>query len=119
MWNLIGEIYDTCGEQVDNIWVRLEYGWLSATAKNCGWTKDGIWKNELGGGMNRSLRIYLRREDCGSCGIVARDLDAKMPTCLLHNAQHAYYTAKINAKKDKFASVKDNKENNFCVTKNA
>ena len=49
----------------------------------------------------------------------ARDLDAKMPTCLLHNAQHAYYTAKINAKKDKFASVKDNKENNFCVTKNA
>ena len=83
MWNLIGEIYDTCGEQVDNIWVRLEYGWLSATAKNCGWTKDGIWKNELGGGMNRSLRIYLRREDCGSCG---RHV-IWMQKCL-----HAYYT---------------------------
>ena len=32
-------------------------------------------------------------------------------------AQHAFYTAKRNAEKDKFASVKDNKENILCITK--
>ena len=32
-------------------------------------------------------------------------------------AQQAIYTAKRNAEKEKFASVKDNKENIFCAAK--
>ena len=38
-----GEMNDTSGEQVVDIWSRLKQGLLSATEKTCGWTKKGIW----------------------------------------------------------------------------
>ena len=57
----------TAGKQVDNIWSSLKQGLLSATEKTCGWTKT-YGEKKGGGGMKRSVRIYLRREDCGSCG---------------------------------------------------
>ena len=57
----------TAGKQVDDIWSRLKQGLLSATEKTCGWTKT-YGEKKGGGGMKRSVRIYLRRKDCGSCG---------------------------------------------------
>ena len=67
-------------------------------------------ENKHGGGMRRSVSIYLRREDCGSC-MLNVDLDAK------RKAPHAVYTAKKNAEKEKFDSVKFNKENIFRFAK--
>ena len=37
---------DTAGEQVDNIWLRLRQGLVSATKKTNGWTKKGIWRKQ-------------------------------------------------------------------------
>ena len=67
-------------------------------------------ENKRGGGMRRSVSIYLRREGCGSC-MRNVDLDAK------RKAPHTVYTAKKNAEKEKFASVKYNKENIFRFAK--
>ena len=63
--------------------------------------------------MKRSvIKIYLRREDCGSCdGSKGKYFDAK------RKERHAIYTAKGNAEKEKFASVKCNKEKIFRVAK--
>ena len=41
-----GEMNDTSGEQVDDIWSRLKQGLLSATEKTCGWTKKGVWRKQ-------------------------------------------------------------------------
>ena len=41
-----GEMNDIVGEQVDDIWLRLKQGLLSATEKTCGWTKKGIWRKQ-------------------------------------------------------------------------
>ena len=58
------------------------------------------------------IKIYLPREDCGSCGgSKGKYLDAK------RKERHAIYTAKGNAEKEKFASVKGNKEKIFRVAK--
>ena len=37
---------DTAGEQVDNIWLKLRQGLVSATKKTYGWTKKGIWRKQ-------------------------------------------------------------------------
>ena len=37
---------DTAGEQVDDTCSRLKQGLLSATEKNCGWTKKSIWRKQ-------------------------------------------------------------------------
>ena len=70
---LVGEMSDTSSEQVGNIWSRLKQDLLSATEKTCWWTremntKEAYGENKRGGGMKQSVRIYLRREDCGTCG---------------------------------------------------
>ena len=38
---------DTSGEQVDDIWLRLKQGLLSATEKTSGWPKKGIWRKQI------------------------------------------------------------------------
>ena len=58
----MGEMNDTAGEQVDNIWSRLEQGLLSATGRSVGgqrktWRKQKWWWNEKmkGGGKDKYL----------------------------------------------------------------
>ena len=65
--------------------------------------------------MKRSVRTYLRREDCGSCG---RQVGAKI-NIWMQNGKNDMPSnrAKRNSEKEKLASVKDNKENIFCVSK--
>ena len=59
-----------------------------------------------------AIKIYLPREDCGSCGgSKGKYFDAK------RKERHAIYTAKGNAEKEKFGSVKYNKEKIFRVSK--
>ena len=82
---LTSEINYTSCEQVDDIWSRLKQGLLSAIEKTYGWTKKGIWReNKRGVGMKRSVKIYLRREDCGSWG---RRLVAKI-NIWMQNGKH-------------------------------
>lgn len=64
-------------------------------------------ENKLGSKMKSSVKIYLRREDCDSCG---RWVAAKVNICVKRKA-------KWNADKEQFASVTDNKEKIFLVTK--
>ena len=69
-------------------------------------------ENECGGEMERSVRVYLRREDCGSCG---RWVEAKI-NIWMQNGKHDM-PSKGNAEKKKFACFKDNRENIFCAVK--
>ena len=72
-------------------------------------------ENKRGGGMKRSVRIYLRREDCGSCG---RRVGIKI-NIWMRNGKHDMPSTQLRGmqKKRTFASVKDNKENIFRVAK--
>ena len=108
-----GEMNDTAGEQVDNIWSRLKQSLLSATEKTCGWTKKGIWRKQtwwwnekVSKDISEKRRLWKLWKAGGSKD---KYLDAK------RKAHHAVYTAKRNAEKEKLASVKDSKE--FCVAK--
>ena len=105
----------TSGEQVDDIWFRLKQGLLSATDNICGWTKKGIWRKQtwwwnekVSKDISEKRRLWMLWKAGGSKD---KYLDAKQ------KARHAVYTAKSNAEKKKFASVKDNKENIFRVAK--
>ena len=71
-------------------------------------------ENKLGGGMGRSVRTSEKRRlqklwKVG--GSKSKYLGAK------RKAPHSIYRTKRNSEKGKFASVKDNKENIFCVAK--
>ena len=110
---------ESCGtftsEQVDNIWSKLKLSLLSATENTCGWTKKGIlrkqtlWWNEK---VSKDISEQKRLQKLWKAGD-SKDkyLDATQ------KVRHATYTAKRNTEKEKFASINDNKENNFCITK--
>ena len=105
---------DTSGEQ-DGIWLRLKQGLLSATDKTCGWTKKGICRKQTwwwNGKVSKDISEKRRLWKLWKAG-ESKDkyLDVK------RKARHAVYTANRNAEKEKFASVKDNKENIFRVVK--
>ena len=42
----MGDMNDTEGELIDNIWSRLKQGLLSATEKTHEWTKKDIWRKQ-------------------------------------------------------------------------
>ena len=42
----MGEMNDTSGQQVDDIWSILKQALLSATETTCMWTKKGIWRQQ-------------------------------------------------------------------------
>ena len=70
-------------------------------------------EDKRGGGMKRSLKIYEKRKLwklLRAVGSKDKYLDAK------RKSRHAVYTAERNTEKEKFASVKGNK-NIFCITK--
>ena len=116
----IRETNDTSGNQVEDIWSRLKQGLLSATEKTCGWKKKGIWRKQkwwwnekVSNDISEKRRLWKLWKAGGS---KEKYLDAK------RKARHAVYTAKRNAEKEKFASVKDNKKTSFvspnkCVHK--
>ena len=70
-----------------------------------GGQRNAYGDRKLGGGMERSVNIYLRKMWKLWKGGGSKDkyLDAK------RKARKAVYTPKINAEKEKFTSVKDNK----------
>ena len=106
---------DTSDEQVDDNWSTQKQGLLSATEKTCGSTKKGIWRKQMWWGNEKvSKDISEKRrlwKSWKAGGSKDKYLDAK------RKARHAVYTAKRNAEQEKFASVKDNKENIFRVAK--
>ena len=110
-----GAMNDTFGEQVGHIWSRLKQGLLSATEKTCRWTKKGIWRKQTwwwNEKVSKDISEKRRLWKLWKAGESKdRYLDAK------RKARHVVYTAKRNAEKEKFASVKDNKENIFRVAK--
>ena len=59
---------DTTHEQVDDIWSRLKKFYPLLQRRLVDGQRKAYGENKSGGGMKRSVRIYLRREDCGSCG---------------------------------------------------
>ena len=90
----------------------MKQGLLSATEKTCGWTKKDIWRKQTwwwNGKVSKDISEKSRLWKTGARK--DKRVDAK------RNIQYAVYTAKRNAEKEKFASVKDNKENIFRVAK--
>ena len=59
---------DTAGEQVDDTCSRLKQVYSLLQRRIVGGQRKAYGENKRDGGMKRSVRIYLRREDCGSCG---------------------------------------------------
>ena len=93
----------------------MKQGLLSATEKSCGWTKKGIWRKQtwwwnekVSKDISEKRRLWKSWKGGGNKD---KYLDATW------KARHAVYTAKRNAEKEKFASVKGNKENIFRVGK--
>ena len=104
----------TPGEQ-DDIWLRLKQGLLSATEKTFERIKKGIWRKQtwwwnekVSKDISEMRRLWKLWKAGGSKN---KYVDAKW------KARHAIYTVTRNAKKQKFASVKYNKENIFPVAK--
>ena len=134
-----GEMNDTSGEQVDDIWSRLKQGYSLLQRRLVGGQRKAyIWsrlkqgysllqrrlvggqrkaygENKHGGGMKRSVRIYLRKEDCGSCG---RRVGAKINIWMQNGKRNMPSTQlREMQKRRNLVSVKDNKENIFRVSK--
>ena len=66
------------------------------------------WNEKVSKDISEKRRLWkLRKAVCSK----DKSLDVKW------KAQCAIYTATRNAEKEKFCSVKDNKENIFCVAK--
>ena len=104
----------TPGEQ-DDIWLRLKQGLLSATEKTFERIKKGIWRKQtwwwnekVSKDISEMRRLWKLWKAGGSKN---KYVDAKW------KVRHAIYTVTRNAKKQKFASVKYNKENIFPVAK--
>ena len=107
----MGDMNDTEGELIDNIWSRFKQGLLSATEKTHEWTKKDIWRKQTwwwNEKANKDISETRRLQKFWKAS-ASNDkyLDAKW------KAWHVIYTAKRKAEKDKFASVKDNKENTY------
>ena len=95
--------------------MRLKQDLLSGTEKTCAWTEKGIWRKQawwwnekVNKDKSEKSRLWKL---CKVGGNKDKYLDAK------RKAQHAAYTAKRNTEKEKFASVKVDKENIFHATK--
>ena len=106
---------DTSGEQADDIWLRLKQRFTLCQRDFASGQRKAYGESKRGDGMKRSVRIYLRREDCEGCG---RQAGGKI-NIWMQNGKHDMLSTQLrkNAEKEKFASVKDNKENIFCVAK--
>ena len=108
-----GEMNDISGEQVGNIWSRLKQGLFSATEKTCEWRKKGIWRKRKWWWNEKVSKDISEKRKLWKLWKVGGSKDKYLDS--KRKARHAVYTAKRNVEKEKFASVKDNKENMFRV----
>ena len=88
-------------------------GLLSTTEKTCGWTKKGIWRKQTWWWNEKVSKDLSEKRRLWKLWKAGGTKDKYLH--VKQKAQHAIYTAKRNAEKEKFSSVKDNKENIFCV----
>ena len=83
--------------------------------KACGWTKKGLWRKQTWLCIEKVSKDISEKRRFWKLWKVGRSKDKYFDA--KWKSQHAIYTAKRNAEKEKFASVKDNIKNIFRVAK--